>query len=102
MSFHRYVEPEIETYTVPVPGMRAAVVKHNYVPSPPVGTYVAMVFRVAGHDRDADGSAMMRLACVNRDGSETGWAPNCIGAYPDTDVIVDHPQDLWDAIEDDP
>ena len=57
----------------------------------PVGTYVAMVFRVTGYDSDCDGSLMARFAHVGADGEETGWEPNCIGLYPHTDWVLADP-----------
>jgi hypothetical protein len=60
----------------------------------PVGTYVAMVFRVTGYDPDCDGSLMARLACVSRDGAATGWTENCIGLHPGCMWVVDGPGEL--------
>lgn len=60
----------------------------------PIGTYIAMVFRVTGYDRDCDGSLMARLENVNADGEETGWETNCHGLYPGTDWVLDGPGDL--------
>lgn len=60
----------------------------------PVGTYVAMVFRVTGFDRDCDGSLMARLEQVGADGESTGWAPTHLGLYPGTDWVLDDPSVL--------
>jgi hypothetical protein len=61
----------------------------------PVGTYVVMVFRVTGYDKDCDGSLMARLEQVDRNGEETGWEQTHIGLYPNTDLVVEHPSKLW-------
>lgn len=74
--------------------------KRDPVEPVPVGTYVAMVFRVTGYDPDCDGSLMARLEHVDRNGEATGWEPTHLGLYPDTDVVLDGPGDLHDLIED--
>lgn len=79
------------------PGGTAVMVRRNPVEPEPVGTYVVMVFRVTGYDPDCDGSLMARLAHVDRHGRETGWEPTHLGLYPDTDLVVDHPSELWEA-----
>lgn len=65
----------------------------------PVGSYVVMVFRVTGYDPDCDGSLMARLEQVDKEGDATGWSPNQLGLYPDTDLIVDAPGELWNLAE---
>jgi hypothetical protein len=60
----------------------------------PVGTYVAMVFRVTGYDQDCDGSLMARLENVDADGKSTGWEESAIGMYPNCTWIVDRPGEL--------
>jgi hypothetical protein len=62
--------------------------KKDPVEPEPVGTYVAMVFRVIGYDQDCDGSLMTRLERVNEFGEASGWRSTCIGLYPDTDVVL--------------
>jgi hypothetical protein len=60
----------------------------------PVGTYIAMVFRVTGYDRDCDGSLMARLASVDAEGEETGWETDHHGLYPNCDWVLGGPGDL--------
>lgn len=84
--------------TVPLaegPGFRAMMIRRDPVEPVPVGTYVVKVFQVTGYDPDCDGSLMARLAAVDRDGEQTGWEPTHLGLYPDSNLIVDHPRELW-------
>jgi hypothetical protein len=60
----------------------------------PVGTYIAMVFRVTGYDRDCDGSLMARLECVDAAGETTGWTPVNLSLYPDSAWVLDGPGEL--------
>jgi hypothetical protein len=84
---------------VPVPGLRRVVtLKRDPVEPVPVGSYVAMVFRVTGYDPDCDGHLMARLENVGADGETTGWEPAHLGLYPECTWIVDRP----DALDDDP
>jgi hypothetical protein len=81
------------------PGFDAVTIKRDPVEPVPVGTYVVMVFRVTGYDQDCDGSLMARLAQVDRHGEESGWEPTQIGLYPDSDLIVDDPDELWRTLD---
>lgn len=74
------------------PGM--AMVKRDPVEPVPVGTYVAMVFRVTGYDADCDGSLMARVERVDNDGEPTGWTAESLGLYRDSTVVLDGPGDL--------
>jgi hypothetical protein len=78
----------------PVPGLRAMTPRRDPVEPVPVGTYVAMVFRVTGYDQDCDGSLMARLENVDADGKTTGWEESAIGMYPDSTWVVDGPGEL--------
>ena len=78
------------------PGFNAMMVRRDPVEPAPVGTYIVMVFRVTGYDPDCDGSLMARLAHVDRHGEESGWYPVHLGLYPDSDLVVDHPSELWE------
>jgi hypothetical protein len=103
MSIHRMPEPDDGARVVPWvegAGFQAMTVKRDFVEPVPVGTYVAMVFRVAGYDQDCDGSAMARFEAVDRHGEPTGWEPGNLGLYADTDVVLDGPGDLHDLIQD--
>ena len=80
-------------------GIDARMVRRDPVEPVPVGTYVVMAFRVTGYDPDVDGSLMARLAHVDRYGEETGWEPTHLGVRPNTDMVVDHPEDLWALAE---
>lgn len=65
---------------------------------PPVGSYVARVFRVDGYDPDCGQSpetaSMARLSAVYVDGETTGWQTNCVGLYNTTDKVIEHPRDV--------
>jgi hypothetical protein len=65
---------------------------------PPVGSYVATVFRVDGYDPDCgetpETASMARLSAVDVDGEIMGWTQNCIGLYNTTDKVIDHPGDV--------
>jgi hypothetical protein len=78
----------------PVPGLRMTTVRRDPVEPVPVGTYVALVFRVTGYDQDCDGSLMARLERVDAGGRETGWKESAIGLYPDCAWVVDGPGEL--------
>lgn len=65
---------------------------------PPVGSYVAMVFRVTGYDPDCgetpETATMARLEQVDLDGETTGWEADCIGLYDTVDRIIEHPRHI--------
>lgn len=67
---------------------RFQITKRDPVEPEPVGTIVMMAFRVTGYDQDCDGSLMARLEAIDARGEMTGWCPNCIGLYPNTDLVV--------------
>ena len=80
--------------TEPVPGLRAVTIRRDPVEPVPVGTYVAMVFRVTGYDPDCDGHLMARLENVDADGDSTGWEPTHLGLYPESTWVVGGPGEL--------
>lgn len=65
---------------------------------PPVGSYVAMVFRVTGYDPDCgetpETATMARLEQVDLNGETTGWETNCVGLYGTVDRVLNGPSDL--------
>jgi hypothetical protein len=78
----------------PVPSLRMTTIRRDPVEPVPVGTYVAMVFRVAGYDRDCDGSLLARVENVDAEGKTTGWEQNCLGLSPESTWVVDEPGEL--------
>lgn len=102
MSIHRIPEitAERENFRMEefLPGVER--IRRDPVEPVPVGTCIAMVFRVTGYDQDCDGSLMARVEHVDRHGDATGWEETRIGLYPDTDVVVDGPGALHELIED--
>lgn len=101
MSIHAVPEPEDNFRLVPfdVPGRdNIFTTRRDFVEPVPIGTFVAMVFRVTGYDRDCDGSAMARLEQVDRHGEDSGWTPTHLGLRADYDVVLDGPGDLHDLI----
>jgi hypothetical protein len=74
-----------------------SVLRVDSVEPVPVGTHVVLVFRVAGYDRDCDGSLMARLERVDRQGETTGWAPARISLGPDSALVVQEPAHLWEG-----
>lgn len=112
MSIHKLprVTPEQENHrfvdflsgAVVMPGeTRFVTSKVDPVEPLPVGSYVAMIFRVTGYDPDCDGSLMARLEQVDRNGESSGWEPTQLGLYEDYDVVLDNPGDLHDLIDGD-
>lgn len=78
----------------PVPGLRAMTPRRDPVEPVPVGTYVAMVFRVSGYDQDCDGSLMARVENVDADGRTTGWEESALGLSPESTWVIDGPGEL--------
>jgi hypothetical protein len=86
------VTAEAENFRLePVPGLRAVRPRRDPVEPVPTGSYVVMVFRVTGYDRDCDGSLMARLENVSADGEVTGWNPSHLGLYPNSTWVTDGP-----------
>ena len=71
-----------------IPGMK--MIKKDPVEPEPIGTFILMAFRVVGYDQDCDGSLMAQLEQVEIAHPEetTGWTPNQLGLYPETDLVV--------------
>lgn len=77
---HRYVK---------IAGLANAITsKRNPVEPEPIGTIVLMAFRITGYTPDCDGSLMAKLDHIDKDGNESGWSPDSIGLYPDSDLVV--------------
>lgn len=64
------------------------MVKRDPVEPEPVGTIILMAFRLTGYDQDCDGSLMGRFDHINKDGEKTGWEPNHLGLYPNSELVV--------------
>lgn len=75
-------------------GFNAVTSKVDPVEPVPVGTVVAMVFRVTGYDPDCDGSLMARLEAITADGEATGWEPTQLGLYPGSTWELEDPGEL--------
>ncbi len=60
----------------------------------PVGTLVAMLFRVDGYDPDPGGWPLARVEHVDAIGADLGWGGTEIGVYPDTAWRVEESEDL--------
>lgn len=89
------ITPEQENFrVVPVPGLAMTTIRRDPVEPVPVGSYVAVVFRVDGYDKDCDGSLMARLSQVDADGDPTGWEVAQVGLYPGTEWALDRPDEL--------
>jgi len=78
------------------PGSSVFTSRADPIEPVPVGTYVAMVFRVTGYDPDCDGSLMARLENVDADGDTTGWEPDHLGLHHTCTWIVAGPAALDD------
>lgn len=76
------------------PGFRALMSKRDPVEPVPVGTIVAMVFRVTGYDPDCDGSLMARLEGISSDGEPTGWEPTHLGLRPGSAWVLNSADEL--------
>lgn len=99
MSVRPLPEREDTARYVPIEGMNAVTTRRVFIEPVPVGTYVAMTFRVTGYEPDCDGSALAQVEHVDRRGEATGWEADHIGLSPNTDVILDAPGDLHKLAE---
>lgn len=60
----------------------------------PVGSYVAMVFRVQSYSPDCDGSLLATLAQVDSNGMITGLEVDSVRLHNSSDVVLGGPGDL--------
>lgn len=93
MALHRTLPPDDGFRRE---GDQLVVVRRDFVPPVPEGSYVVMVFRVTGYDPDSDGAALARVARVGLDGQPTGWEESGVdvGLGHEDILTVDHPSDL--------
>lgn len=91
----REITAEQENFRLEIhPNSGFSVIKRDAIEPVPVGTHVAMVFKVTGYDKDCDGSLMARLEQVDVNGDATGWRPTNLGLYPQTAVVLDGPTEI--------
>jgi hypothetical protein len=87
------IDAERENFRlVPVPGAAFATIKRDPIEPAPVGTLVALVFRVTGYDPDCDGSLMARLEHIDSRGRATGYTVNALGIT--SEVALDSADEL--------
>ena len=83
-----------------IPGTRFETLRHpDAKPPVPVGSYVAIVFRVDGYTRDCDGTYLAKLSNVSKWNGrieESGWSQTGIGIGGDSslDVLLENPEEL--------
>lgn len=89
----RYITDEEENFRMePMKGLEGvSFIKRDPVEPEPVGTLVAMVFRITGYQQDCDGSLMAKLEKVDSEGRGTGLTINNILLYPECSWVVDDP-----------
>ena len=54
----------------------------------PVGTILLIPFRITGYHKDCDGSDMAKLEAIDSSGDATGWTQDCIGLYPNSELVT--------------
>jgi len=91
----REITAQEENFRLEPAGENVKVIKRDPVEPVPVGSLVVMLFQVTGYDPDCDGSLMARLARVDNEGEFSGLELNCIGLTPDSTLVVDTPEELW-------
>ena len=94
----RKITAEVENFrTESVPGAAFDVIRRDPVEPEPVGTIVLMPYRITGYDPDCDGSLMARLEAIDKNGETVGGEMNCVGLYPDSNLVVteDELKTLW-------
>ena len=68
--------------------VEGSFIKRDPIEPEPVGTIILVPFRITGYSPDCDRSLMAELEAINKDGQTTGWTENCVGLYPETDLVV--------------
>lgn len=94
----REITAEEENFRTEAVADNLHVIRRDAVEPEPVDTYVVCVFKIDGYDPDCDGSLMARMSQVDKEGKHTGWTVSHIGLYPHSELVVEHPSVLWDAV----
>lgn len=97
MAFRKILEitAEMENFRLERVSPNIVVPRRDSIEPVPVGTIVAMPFRVVGYKKDCDGSLMAELDNLNSTGGDTGWRPKNIGVSDTDSVILDSAEDLF-------
>lgn len=64
------------------------IIRRDSIKPEPEGTIVLMPYRITGYDQDCDGSLMARLEAIDKDGKTVGGELDCVGLYPDSNLVV--------------
>jgi len=89
MRFPREVTAKQEDFRVEeLKGTPAGTVRRGLVKPEPEGTFVLKPFRIAGYDRDCDGSALARLDAIDWEGRATGAEMKGIGLHPGNAFVI--------------
>lgn len=67
----------------------------------PMGSYVAMVFRVVGYDADSDAerTPLAKLENVDFDGNALGWNPDRLILAEDNAFVLENLDDICEILE---
>jgi len=66
---------------------------------PPIkpGSYIVAVFKVVGYKQESTGHHLAKLQHVNMTGEPRKGEPEqMVCLLADSELVVDHPRDLWD------
>jgi hypothetical protein len=95
LRFVPEITAEQENFRLEPIGPGAVTIRRDPVEPVPVGSYIVRVFKITAYDPDCDGSLMARLAAVDKHGAETGAEEFGHGLYPDAELVIDDPEELW-------